>query len=393
MLLGACVDAGVPLQALRRGVASLRLNGVDLCARTVKRGAIRATKVDVVIRKGMARALSVEQILERIAGSAFPPAVKAQGKDVFTRLARAESRVHGVPLSRVHFHEVGVVDSLVDVMGSLLGCRLLDAARITVSPINVGSGFEQTAHGALPVPGPAVAQLAEGMPIYSDGPRRELATPTGMAVLRTVAHAFGGLPPIRPKAIGYGAGDANPDGWSNVLRLFVGEGCAPHDERTEPVFEIETNLDDLNPQVYETVMEHLFAAGALDVTITPVVMKRGRPGVVLTALAPRERTRAVSDVMLRETTALGVRFRETERVILPRRFETVTIRGSAIHMKIADDRDGGIRAVPEYADCRRLAERTGLPVRAIMEEAVVAFHGRPRTGRTKRRKRGILRPS
>ncbi len=384
MLLGACVDAGVSIAALRRGVASLRLPGVELRAKTVRRGAIRATKVDVVIRKGMATALSVEQITRKIGWSGLPSAVKARGKSVFALLARAESRVHGVPLSRVHFHEVGVIDSLVDVMGSLHACHLLGATRITVSPINVGAGFEQSSHGALPVPGPAVAQLAEGIPIYSDGPRRELATPTGMAVLRVLGESFGSLPPMRPTAVGYGAGDANPEGWANVLRVFVGESAAPQEERSEPVFEIETNLDDLNPQVYELVMERLFAAGALDVTMAPVVMKRGRPGIVLTALASKEQTRAVADAMLRETTALGVRFRETARMILPRAFEAVTVRGSVVQMKVTEDRQGGTRAVPEYADCRRVAERTGLPVRSILEEAAVAYHARHRAGAARR---------
>lgn len=382
MLLGACVDVGVPLPALTRGLASLRLPGVDLRARTVRRGALRATKVDVVIRKGMATALSVKEISARIAASRLPPAVKARGQEVFALLARAESRVHGVPLARVHFHEVGVIDSFVDVMGSLLGCHLLDATRVTVSPINVGSGFEQSSHGALPVPAPAVAQLAEGIPIYSDGPRRELATPTGMAVLRVLGNAFCGLPPMRPTVVGYGAGDANPDGWANVLRLFVGQAEAPREARTESVFEIETNLDDLNPQAYELVMERLFAAGALDVTIAPVVMKRGRPGIVLTALAPKERTRVVADVILRETTALGVRFRETERMILPRSFQQVLVRGLPIAMKVAEDRQGGVRAVPEYADCRRVAEQTRMPVRTIMEEAVVAYHARTASAKT-----------
>lgn len=374
MLLGACVDSGVELSALRRGLVGLRLPGVDLKARTVHRGAIRATKVDVIIRKGMKTALSLSQIRRCIAASGLPSAVKTQGHEVFDLLARAESHVHGVPLARVHFHEVGVVDSLVDVMGTLLGCHLLEPSRVTVSPVNVGAGFEQSSHGALPVPGPAVAELAAGVPIYSDGPRRELATPTGLAVLRIVGESFGELPPMRPRVVGYGAGDANPEGWSNVLRLFLGDSSAPLEARTEPVFEVQTNVDDLNPQVYEVVMERLFAAGALDVTMAPVVMKRGRPGVVLTALAPKERTRAVADVILRETTALGVRFKETERLILPRRFEQVRVRGAAVHVKVAEGRDGDLRAVPEYADCRKVAVQTGVPVRTIMEEAVVAFH-------------------
>lgn len=320
MLLGACVDAGISIQQIRRSARSLHPGGaagVDVRSRRVKRGAIRAMKVDVIIRRGMRAPLSMEQILRRIAASTFPAEVKQRGREVFTRLARAESRAHGVPVPRVHFHEVGVVDSLVDVMGSLLCCHLLGATRITASPINVGSGIVQTAHGSLSVPGPAVAILAEGVPIYSNGPRRELATPTGVAVLRTVAETFGDLPPMRARRIGYGAGDANPEGWANVLRVFVGDELAPYRMRTEPIYEVETNLDDLNPQIYDAVIERLFAAGAVDVTLTPVVMKRGRPGVILTALADRATVGTVADVILRDTTALGVRYRETERIVLP----------------------------------------------------------------------------
>ena len=390
MLLGACVDAGISIHQIRRCARSLHPGGaagVDVRVRRVKRGTIRATKVDVIVRRGMRTPLSMERILRRIAASTFPTEVKTRGREVFTRLAVAEGRVHGVPVPRVHFHEVGVVDSLVDVMGSLLCCHLLGATRITASPINVGSGFVQTAHGSLPVPGPAVAALAEGVPIYSKGPHRELTTPTGIAVLRTVVASFGDMPPMRTKAVGYGAGDANPQGWSNVLRVFVGDELPSYGMRTEPVCEIETNLDDLNPQLYETVVERLFAVGAVDVTLTPVVMKRGRPGVVLTALADRAAVRAVADVILRDTTALGVRYRETERIVLARRFETVRVHGGLVRMKVAEAQDGEVRAVPEYTDCRRLAERKGIPVRTVMEDAVIAFRtplrhrARPRRNR------------
>lgn len=392
MMLGALVDGGLPIKELRHGLASLGITGYDVRAKKVMRSVIQATKVDVVIHRSMRRPLTFRQILRLITGSRLPASVKDLGQAVFTKIAEAESAVHGVPVEQVHFHEVGVVDSLVDVMGTLLGCRLLGVSRVTASPVNVGTGFEQSAHGTLPVPGPAVAHLAQGVPIYSEGPRREFTTPTGMAVLRTLVEEFRTLPPMSPTAIGYGAGEADPHGWPNVLRLFLGEASAGSGADTESVFEIETNLDDLNPQAYETVMERLFAAGALDVTLTPVVMKRGRPGTVLTALANKDRTRPVADVILRDTTALGVRYREVAREVLPRTFHRVSTKYGPIRMKVASRNGVPLRAVPEYADCRALAERSGKPVRDIMEEAIVTYHRKPgRSSDKKRSHRGRSR--
>ena len=377
MMLGALVDGGLPIKDLRRGLASLGITGYDIRAKKVMRSVIQATKVDVVIHRSMKHSLTFRQILRLIAGSRLPARVKELGREVFTKIAEAESAVHGEPVERVHFHEVGVIDSLVDVMGTLWGCQALGVSRVTASPVNVGTGFEQSAHGTLPVPGPAVARLAQGVPIYSEGPKREFTTPTGMAVLRTLVEEFRALPPMLPTAVGYGAGEADPHGWPNVLRLFLGEVQADAGADTESVFEIETNLDDLNPQAYETVMERLFAAGALDVTLAPVVMKRGRPGTVLTALANKDRTRPVADVMLRETTALGVRYREVAREVLPRTFHRVSTKYGPVRMKVASRNGVPIRAVPEYADCRALAERSGKPVRDIMEEAIVTYHRKP----------------
>jgi uncharacterized protein (TIGR00299 family) protein len=377
MMLGALVDGGLPIKDLRRGLASLGITGYEIRTKKVMRSVIQATKVDVVIHRSMTHPLTFRQILRLIAGSRLSDSVKDLGRAVFIKIAEAESAVHGVPVERVHFHEVGVIDSLVDVIGTLLGCQLLGVSRVTASPVNVGTGFEQSAHGTLPVPGPAVARLAQGVPIYSEGPKREFTTPTGMAVLRTLVEEFRALPPMLPTAVGYGAGEADPHGWPNVLRLFLGEVQADAGADTESVFEIETNLDDMNPQAYETVMERLFAAGALDVTLAPVVMKRGRPGTVLTALANKDRTRQVAEVMLRETTALGVRYREVAREVLPRTFHRVSTKYGAVRMKVASRNGVPIRAVPEYADCRALAERSGKPVRDIMEEAIVTYHRKP----------------
>lgn len=386
MILGALVDVGLPLKDLARGLKSLRAGDYLLRSRQVRRGGLKATKMDVVIRDGFRSPFPLSRIHRILASSRLPAPVKEGGREAFERLARAEGLAHRVPPSKVHFHEVGVVDSLVDVVGAFLGCHLLGIGRVTASPVNLGSGMLLCAHGQLPVPGPAVAVLAKGIPVYSAGPARELATPTGVALLGLLAQDFGPLPLMRPTAIGYGAGEADPEDWPNVLRLFLGESGPGSWAGAETVLQIETNLDDLNPQAYETVLDRLFTAGALDVTLTPVIMKQGRPGIVLSALAPHEKAEAVADLVLRETTTLGIRMSEVHRKVLPRRMQTVRTSGGSVRMKLADIDGGSIKAAPEYQDCKRIAERTGRPVREVLEEAMQVFHrGARRTDRRRSR--------
>ncbi|HZT83336.1 MAG TPA: nickel pincer cofactor biosynthesis protein LarC [Gemmataceae bacterium] len=371
MVLGALVDAGLPLTDLARGLKALPADGYRLRARPVRRAGLHATKVDVVVARGYREPLSLRRILRLIGTSRLPAPVKDRARETFERLARAEGLAHRVAAEDVRFHEVGVIDSLVDVVGGILGCHLLGVGRITASAVNLGGGLMESSHGTLPVPGPAVAALARGLPVYSGGPSRELTTPTGLALLRVLAGGFGPLPVMTPSAVGHGAGDADPEGWPNVLRVFIGEAASAG--RSDRVVEVETNLDDLSPQAYDLVMDRLFAAGALDVTLTPVIMKQGRPGIVLAALAPPARTEAVADVILKETTSLGVRVREVDRLVLPRRSVSLRTKLGPVRLKVADLGDGRVKAAPEYQDCRRLAERTGRPLRDVMEAAMLAF--------------------
>ncbi|HKW85562.1 MAG TPA: nickel pincer cofactor biosynthesis protein LarC [Nitrospiraceae bacterium] len=376
MILGSLVDAGLSIKDLSRSLKAMPVVGYALRSRKVTRGGLHATKVDVVIRNGFRSSLSLGRIQRIIASSRVPTMVKDQSLAVFDRLAQAEGIAHRISPSSVQFHEIGVVDSLVDVMGTVLGCHLLGVNRVTASSVNLGTGVMHSAHGQLPVPGPAVTALARGIPVYSAGPARELTTPTGLALLRTLAQGYGPLPLMRPSAIGYGAGSADTDGWPNVLRVFLGDPLTASFGEAETVVQIETNLDDLNPQAYETVMDRLFAAGALDVTLTPVIMKRGRPGIVLTALVSREKAEAVAGVVLRETTALGVRIQEMSRRVLQRRIQQVHTRHGVVRVKVAETERGQTKATPEYRDCKRIAEQTGRPVREVMEEALQAFRGR-----------------
>jgi uncharacterized protein (TIGR00299 family) protein len=382
MVLGALVSAGLPWTQLVNGLKRLKLRGYRLRKREVHRGALHAVKVDVVIERGFQRPLTLSRIRRILSASILPDAVKAQSRAVFDRLAKAEGLAHRVATQDVHFHEVGVIDSFIDVVGSILGCHLLNVTRITASAINVGAGTIQTSHGLLPVPGPAVAELAKGIPIYTEGPHCELATPTGVALLRTLTSEFGPVSVMEAASVGYGAGDQDPDGWPNALRVFLSEESAHVGRPTDRIMQIETNLDDLTPQAYEHVMDRLFAVGAVDVALIPVIMKRSRPGVILSCLVARDHADAVMEILFQETTALGVRVQELARQILSRRFVNVKTPGGVVRMKVAQVGAGWEKAEPEYADCRKIANRTGRPLKDVREEAMLVY-GQTRNKRTR----------
>ncbi|HTL62901.1 MAG TPA: nickel pincer cofactor biosynthesis protein LarC [Nitrospira sp.] len=381
MTLGALVDAGAPFTDLVHGLGRLDVRGFKLRKRRVLRGAISATKIDVLIAPMAQRPWSLARIRRVLGSSRLSPWVREQSRTVFDQLAEAEGKAHRVAKDHVHFHEVGVLDSFVDIVGGLICCELLDVKTVTASAVNVGSGTIRSAHGLLPAPGPAVAVLAKRVPIYSAGPVRELTTPTGLALLKTLTTKFGPMPQMTPVAVGYGAGDADPAGWPNVLRVFLSNEAAADGRERDTVVQIETNLDDVNPQTYEHIMERLFRAGALDVTLTPVIMKRGRPAIVLSTLAPPDRADPLLDVLFNETTALGVRVQELTRHILPRRFASVNIRGGTVRIKIAAVDSTSTKAAPEYADCKRIADRTGRPIKAVLEDATLAYAKTRRTAK------------
>lgn len=387
MTLGALIDAGLSPHKLRKELKALPISGYRLNVSKVHRGGIHATKVDVVISKGRAVPLSWPQIRRLLSTSRLPPWVKTQALSVFERLAQAEGTVHGRDRATVRFHEVGVIDSLVDVVGSLLGCHELEIQTFGATPVNVGSGTIHGAHGTLPVPGPAVTELAKGSSIYARGPAMEFTTPTGMALLTTLTQPCSHLPPVVPRSIGYGAGTADPPDWPNVLRVFLSsstpaptlngrdlslEGPALSLEgSTEPleadqVIQLETTIDDLNPQLYEAVMTRLFENGALDVTLTPTIMKRSRPGTLLMALAPLDRAGVLTQTLFRETTTLGVRHQIITRVTLPRSMKTIRLPQGRVRVKIVHV-GNTVTYRPEFQDCQTIAQKTGLPVQHVIE--------------------------
>lgn len=373
MFLGALVDTGVPLAVLEKGLKALGIKGYRIREQQVIRNSLRATKVDVDIQKGFTKPLSLATIKKTLTNSRLPDAIRTQALQTFQLIAEAEGTVHGKPLNRVHFHEVGVIDSLVDIVGTLLGFAYLKVTTISCSPINMGSGTISTAHGLLPVPGPAVAQMAQGIPVFSNGPAMEFTTPTGMALIRTLTQDCKRLPPLTPQKVGYGAGTADPEGWPNVLRLFLGQEEPESSVTSEQIIQLETNIDDMNPQLYDQVTDHLFEAGALDITLTPTMMKRNRPGTVVSVIAWPKDLQILTTILLSETTTLGVRIQELTRAIVPRQIQTVRLPEGSVHVKIADLGNGQTKVMPEYRDCAALAIRTKQPVQAIIDLARQTF--------------------
>lgn len=368
MTLGALVDAGVSLADLRAALRTLPLGGWDLTAREVRRGAFRATKVDVEIDGAAHRHhRTLGDILQIVETSGLPQRVREEAARVFRRLAEAEARVHGTTPEAVHFHDVGAVDAIIDVAGALTALHLLGAARVHASALPLGGGVVGGAHGRIPVPAPGTAELLRGYPVVDTGVRAELVTPTGAAILTTLATLPGRMPAMTVSAIGYGAGAMDLPDTPNVLRCFVGETAEP--VARESVVQIETTIDDMSPQLYEPLIDRLLEAGALDVFLTPVVMKRSRPGVVLTALCAPPDVEALARVLFEESSTIGVRWSEWRRARLDRRIVTLPTAYGAVPFKVS--RLGGrvVTVTPEFTDVARIAREKGLPVREVLDQA------------------------
>jgi pyridinium-3,5-bisthiocarboxylic acid mononucleotide nickel chelatase len=368
------VDAGCPLEELRAGLGGLGVSGWEISAEKVWKNGMAATFMRVrVEEQHKHRPLSA--ILEILEKSSLAAPVKERAAAIFRRLGEAEAKVHDVPVEKVHFHEVGALDAIVDIVGAAIGFQALGIERFACSALNVGSGTVKTAHGMLPVPAPATAELLRGRPTYSSGVERELVTPTGAAIVATLCEEFGPLPKMSVAAIGYGAATADLPGQPNVMRLLVGETA----ERgaaigtAEEVAVIEANLDDMNPQIYGYFLEKALAAGALDVFTTAVQMKKNRPGALLTMLCKPENADALMKLVFAETTTFGVRTYRAERRVLPREWVTVATEFGNVRVKVARANGRILRAAPEYEDCRRLAAERDVPLQRVMAEAIKRY--------------------
>ncbi len=374
MILAALIDAGVELAALNRAVGSLGLPEVRLALREVKKMGFRAAQV-VVEHPHEHAHRHLHHITAMIERSSLSERQKALAAKIFTRLAEAEARVHGTTIEKVHFHEVGAADSIADIVGAAVGLDLLGVDQVWASPVAVGGGRIKIAHGEVSVPAPATAELLRGVPIAPSSIQAELATPTGAAVLTTVAERFGPLPPMTIERIGYGAGQRDFEQQPNVLRLYVGElvDAGPAVPGTiDQVVVLETNLDDISGQWIGYATERLLAAGALDVFTTPIGMKKNRPGVMLSVICRPQDSDAMEGILFAETTTLGIRRRPAQRSVLPRGEHQVTTPWGAIVGKVAFAA-AGPRFAPEYESCRAVAQKLGVPLREVFEAAVRAF--------------------
>jgi uncharacterized protein (TIGR00299 family) protein len=392
MCLGALVDAGVLLEKLKKELKKIPIEGYEIHAKKVKRAGIAATKVDVIrkVKSKEQRAKRWEDIEKIIYKSSISQGTKEKGLKVFKGLFEAEAKVHGEKFNNIHLHELGAVDCIVDVFGTIIGLDILGVKKVYSSPINLGGGSVKTKHGILPVPAPATAEILGGVPVYSTDILFELTTPTGAAILKELSSGFGGLPPMNITNTGSGAGNRDFKHKPNILRLFVGnlrdKNVPPIDRLLignppSPSFSkvgmgglldgtitvIEANIDDMNPQVYEYVMEKLFKEGALDVFLTQILMKKGRPGIKLSVLSKVADRELLIKTILRETTTIGLRFYEVSRVVLQRETKLVNTEFGKVRVKFSRFGNEIMKATPEYEDCKRIAKKLKMPLIEVMD--------------------------
>ena len=368
MILGALVAAGLDPDALRQDLAKLRLDGYELLIRTCRKQGIAAIQVDVKITADQ-KHRHLSDITGIIDAADLSESVRRRSRQVFTCLAEAEAKVHGTSVEKVHFHEVGAVDAIVDVVGAVIGIDRLGIDRIVCSPIATGSGTVRCEHGVLPVPAPATAELLVGVPLADCDEVGELTTPTGAAILTTLADAYGPLPAMRISRTGYGAGHRNGRNRPNVLRLILGQDVEPADVRDQVVL-LEANLDDATGEQIGYASQRLFEAGALDVFTTPIAMKKNRPGVLLSVLVLPEKEADCRRIIFAETSTFGLRRRVCVRHKLDRRTETVATRWGDIRIKLGMQDGTVIKIAPEYDDCAAAARRHGAPLRDVMDAAL-----------------------
>lgn len=371
MILASAIAAGADIERLRRDLAGLGVPGFRIEATQVRKQGFAATQFEVLVDPAVEKPhRHLRHILQIIQGGQLAEAVRRRAEAVFTRLAEAEAKVHGTTIEKVHFHEVGAIDSIVDIIGACLALDQLGVERVYVSPIPTGSGTIRCDHGEMPIPAPATAELLKGVPLAACDETGELTTPTGAAILTTLAHTYGPMPGMTVAQIGVGAGRREGKTRANILRLMLGElADVPGGDEADEILVLETNLDDVTSETIGYVCDRLFAAGAVDVFSSPIYMKKNRPATLLTVLAPSELRSVVEDVLFTETTTFGVRIQTARRSKLSRSMATVETEFGPIAVKVG--RRGGqvVRVSPEYEDCRAAAERAGRPLIDVMEAA------------------------
>jgi pyridinium-3,5-bisthiocarboxylic acid mononucleotide nickel chelatase len=403
MILGALLDAGLEIETLKTELAKLGLSNYDVQVKKVLKRGIRGSQAMVIIdppvqhndhktdlfdrhmhyhhhgnhnhsdphhdhSKDDLHHRNLHDITKIIENSRLSPSVKKKSLQVFTRLAEAEAKVHRTSIEQIHFHEVGGMDAIIDVVGGVAGMESMGIEAVYCSPLHVGSGTVECAHGTLPVPAPATLELICGKPIYSTGVTGELLTPTGAAILTTLASGFGPMPEMIVESIGYGSGEKDLS-IPNLLRISIGvSNAVTTGYQTERVGVVETNIDDMNPQIYDYLIEKLFRMGVMDTYLVPVQMKKNRPGTLVTVLCSPEMVGKVADFLIRETTSIGLRYRIDHRIKAHRRIEKVETPFGPIRYKVASLNGGEVLNVfPEYEDCKRVALENGVPLKKVIE--------------------------
>jgi len=374
MIVGALLDAGVDLASLRLALESLSVPGLSITADRARKHGIMATQFRVHAHHDHAHR-HLSDIVALIEGSALPDPVKRGSIETFECIARCEAEIHGTTVEEVHFHEVGALDSIADIVGAHWAMHALAVERVVVSPLNLGSGTVEMAHGVLPVPAPATAALLHGVPCYGSDVAGELVTPTGAALIARFAHLYGPVPAMRIAAVGYGSGSRDLPGRANVLRVLVGESSEPPRDNlpeSEPITVVEASIDDMNPELFPSLVADMLARGARDAFLTPVLAKKGRPAYLVTVLCDGDTLPEIIPAIFFGSTTFGVRIRQERRICLEREFKLVQTPWGAVQIKVG--RYGGAMAslAPEYEDCRRLAEANGVSVLAVYEWAHAA---------------------
>jgi uncharacterized protein (TIGR00299 family) protein len=380
MTLGALVDAGCPAEHLRAELAGLRVAGWELTAEKVWKNGMAATYVKVTT-EDQSTHRSLGAILEILEKSELRARVRERASAIFQKLGQAEARVHDVPLEKIHFHEVGAVDAIVDIVGACIGFEALGIEKFACSALNVGGGTVKMAHGVLPVPAPATARLLEGRPTYSNGVLRELVTPTGAAIVATLCTEWGPQPAMTVGAIGYGAGAVDLEGQPNVVRIMVGEAIGEKERAQagvpvlleEEIAVIEANLDDMNPQIYGYFLEKALGMGALDVYTTPVQMKKNRPGTLLTVLCRPGDTNELMNLIFAETTTFGARTYRAQRRVLPREWVSVATDYGDVRVKVSRVNGRILHVAPEFEDCKKLAGEKDVPLQRVIAAALRSY--------------------
>ena len=376
MILASLIDAGLPAERLRQELAGLQVTDWELRTERVTRGSVEVSRVEVVVGEDQPRR-RLEDILEVLSAGGLDGEIAKTAGQIFTRLARASARVHGQDISQIHFHEVGAVDAIVDVVGALVGLKLLEVDAVHASPLRLGTGSVTCRHGVLPVPAPATVELLRDVPIRCTEIPAELVTPTGAAIITTLAKSFGASPPMRLEQVGYGAGRRDLEEMPNLLRLLIGVTGERLEQDHTTI--LECNLDDMSPELSGPLVETLLRSGARDAYLTPVIMKKGRPAVVLTVLSPEERVDDLCRTIFRHTTTLGIRSFETMRRKLDRRTERIETDWGPVRIKVSRF-EGRDREMPEYEDCLRISRQHSLPLMEVYRAVLRIWEERTGAG-------------